>query len=187
MAFGYATEEFVVTEERLGCYRPEEHIDNPLGYADGLDARKFDPRLRGPVEPVETEIDHRTGMKNYIANESGNWATSAGYLRFSFERSIHYGRVYTHGASGSSGKEKDLCEALRCLGQALHCLEVSSEELLVLCVSSFTHFYGSGLQCSQQLLRACPQGTGSQQRLYALWRRHRDYGERKETLSSCHR
>ncbi|KAL0940857.1 heterokaryon incompatibility protein het-c [Colletotrichum truncatum] len=122
MAFGYATEEFEVTEERLGVYRPEEHIDNPLGYADGMDARKFDPRLRGPVDPVETKIDPRTGMKNYIANESGGWATSAGYLRFSFARSIHFGRVYTSGSRGS-GKEEDLCEALRCLGQALHCME----------------------------------------------------------------
>jgi hypothetical protein len=29
MSFGYATEEFEVTAERLGVYRPEEHIDNP--------------------------------------------------------------------------------------------------------------------------------------------------------------
>ncbi|KAL1877544.1 hypothetical protein VTK73DRAFT_8602 [Phialemonium thermophilum] len=123
MAHGYATEEFEVTEERLGVYRPEEHIDNPLGYADGEDARKYDPRLRGPVDPRELEVDPRTGMKNYIANESGGWATSAGYLRFSFARSIHFGRVYTHGANGTSGKEADLCEALRCLGQALHCME----------------------------------------------------------------
>ena len=122
MAFGYATEEFEVTQERLGVYRPEEHIDNPLGYADGTDARKLDPRLRGPVEPIETEIDPRTGMKNFIANESGNWATSSGYLRFSFARSIHYGRLYTNGANGK-GKEEDLSEALRCLGQALHCME----------------------------------------------------------------
>lgn len=122
MAHGYATEEFEVTEERLGVYRAEEHIDNPLGYADGADARKFDPRLRGPVDPRETEIDMRTGMKNYIANEDGGWATSSGYLRFSFGRSIHFGRVYTHGAS-SKGKEEDLCEALRCLGQALHTME----------------------------------------------------------------
>jgi hypothetical protein len=122
MAFGYATDEFEVTEERLGVYRPEEHIDNPLGYADGDDARKYDPRLRGPVEPVETEIDMNTGMKNYIANETGKWATSAGYLRFSFARSIHFGRLYTHGAHGK-GKDENLCEALRCLGQALHCLE----------------------------------------------------------------
>lgn len=123
MAFGYATEEFEVTEERLGVYRPEEHIDNPLGYADGMDARKFDARLRGPVDQQELAIDPETGMKNYIANESGGWATSAGYLRFSFARSIHYGRLYTSGGSGSRGKESDLCEALRCLGQALHCME----------------------------------------------------------------
>ncbi|KAK4130347.1 heterokaryon incompatibility Het-C [Trichocladium antarcticum] len=123
MANGYATEEFEVTEERLGTYRPEEHIDNPLGYADGEDARKYDPRLRGPVDPRELEIDPSTGMKNYIANERGGWATSAGYLRFSFARSIHFGRVYTSGGQGTSGKEADLCEGLRCLGQALHCME----------------------------------------------------------------
>ncbi|KAK5997148.1 hypothetical protein PT974_02501 [Cladobotryum mycophilum] len=122
MAFGYATDEFEVTEERLGCYRPEEHIDNPRGYAEGIDARTLDPRLRGPVQPIETEIDMNTGMKNYIANEKGSWATSAGYLRYSFARSIHFGRLYTHGSQGK-GNEKDLCEALRCLGQALHCME----------------------------------------------------------------
>ncbi|KAG7137430.1 hypothetical protein HYQ46_008538 [Verticillium longisporum] len=113
LAHGYATEEFEVTEERLGCYRPEEHIDNPLGYAEGLDARTLDPRLRGPVDPVETEIDSRSGMKNYIANERGGWATSAGYLRFSLGRSIHYGRLYTSGAGSSANREEDLCEALR--------------------------------------------------------------------------
>ncbi|KAI0885037.1 heterokaryon incompatibility Het-C [Annulohypoxylon maeteangense] len=122
LANGYATEEFEVTEERLGVYRPEEHIDNPLGYADGDDARTFDKRLRGPVSPIETEIDTRTGMKNYISNEHGSWATSAGYLRFSIGRSIHFGRLYCHGSHGK-GKEEDLCEALRCLGQSLHCME----------------------------------------------------------------
>ena len=29
MSFGYATGEFEVTAERLGCYRPEEHIGKP--------------------------------------------------------------------------------------------------------------------------------------------------------------
>lgn len=120
LANGYATEEFEVTAERLGTYRPEEHIDNPLGYPE--DAQKSDKRLRGPVRPIEVEIDPQTGMKNYIANEKGDWATSAGYLRFSLARSIHYGRLYTSGAKGS-GKEEDLNEALRCLGQALHCME----------------------------------------------------------------
>ncbi|KAI1330773.1 heterokaryon incompatibility Het-C [Xylariaceae sp. FL0255] len=118
---GYATEEFEVTADRLGVYRPEEHIDNPRGYGEGKDAREFDRRLRGPVIPVEIEIDPQSGMKNYIANERGNWATSAGYLRFSLGRSIHFGRMYTHGQS--KGREEDLCEALRCLGQSLHCME----------------------------------------------------------------
>ncbi|KAF2968512.1 hypothetical protein GQX73_g5103 [Xylaria multiplex] len=122
LANGYATEEFEVTAERLGVYRPEEHIDNPLGYADGKDAREFDKRLRGPVMPEETQIDPHTGMKNYIANDNGHWATSTGYIKFSFERSIHFGRLYTNGHHGK-GKEEDLCEALRCLGQALHCME----------------------------------------------------------------
>ena len=124
LSFGYATEEFEVTEERLGVYRPEEHIDNPKDYADNQDARQFDPRLRPPVQPVELQIDPDTGMKNYIANERGGWATSANYIRQSFTRSIHFGRQYTaNSGMFSKGKEADLCEALRCLGQGLHCLE----------------------------------------------------------------
>ncbi|KAL8825221.1 MAG: hypothetical protein Q9191_004545, partial [Dirinaria sp. TL-2023a] len=123
LAFGYATAEFEVTEERLGTYRPEEHIDNPKDYADNQDARKYDPRLRPPVQPIELEIDPNTGMKNYIANENIGIATSAGYIKHSFTRSIHFGRLYTSGAGSSKGREADLCEALRCLGQGLHCLE----------------------------------------------------------------
>ncbi|KAI6798895.1 heterokaryon incompatibility Het-C [Hortaea werneckii] len=121
MSFGYATLEFEVTAERLGCYRPEEHIDNPKDYADNEDARQYDPRLRGPVMPAELEVDPTTGMKNYIANERGGWATSLGYIKYSFARSIHFGRMYTHGPQ--KGRDEDLCEALRCLGQGLHCLE----------------------------------------------------------------
>lgn len=123
MSFGYATGEFEVTAERLGTYRPEEHIDNPKDYADNVDARKYDQRLRGPVAEIELAVDPNTGMKNYIANEQGGWATSAGYVRYSFSRAIHFGRLYTHGPSGQRGREEDLCEALRCLGQGLHCLE----------------------------------------------------------------
>ena len=98
-------------------------VDNPKNYADDADARKYDPRLRPPVDPIELEIDPRSGMKNYIANDAIGIATSLGYVKFSLTRSIHFGRVYTNGASGTKGKEPDLCEALRCLGQALHCLE----------------------------------------------------------------
>jgi len=77
-----ATKEFEVTMDRLGCYRPEEHIDNPkdvrlttelsmteryiltyLQYADNLDARQYDRRLRGPVdERRELAINPQTGM-----------------------------------------------------------------------------------------------------------------------------
>lgn len=62
-------------------------------------------------------------MKNYIANERGGWATSSGYVKFSFARAIHFGRMYTHGPHGQRGRDEDLAEALRCLGQGLHCLE----------------------------------------------------------------
>lgn len=95
---------------------------NPKDYADNEDARQYDKRLRPPVRNIELEIDPQTGMKNYIANERGDWATSAAYIKFSLSRSIHYGRTYTHGGN-SKGKEEDLCEALRCLGQGLHTLE----------------------------------------------------------------
>jgi hypothetical protein len=123
LTFGYATEEFEVTEERLGTYRPEEHIDNPKDYADNIDARKYDPRLRPPVEQIELQIDPSTGMKNYIANDSLGIATSSGYVRHSFTRSIHFGRVYCHGTGNTRHQDADLYEALRCLGQGLHCLE----------------------------------------------------------------
>ncbi|KNG83864.1 HET-C domain protein HetC [Aspergillus nomiae NRRL 13137] len=118
MTFGYATAEFEVTSDRLGTYRPEEHIDNPKDYADNQDARQYDSRLRGPVRQVELDIDPDTGMKNYIANERGDWSTSSGYVKYSLARSIHYGRLYT-----KNRNEEDLCEALRCLGQGLHTLE----------------------------------------------------------------
>lgn len=58
----YATGEFEVTEERLGCYLPTEHIDNPKDYNDNKDARQVYGKLRPPVDPMELEIDPRTGM-----------------------------------------------------------------------------------------------------------------------------
>lgn len=79
LSFGYGSGEFEVTAERLGCYRPEEHIDNPKDYADNEDARKYDRRLRGPVdERRELSVDERTGLKNYIASEDLGITTSAG-------------------------------------------------------------------------------------------------------------
>ncbi|ESK92001.1 heterokaryon incompatibility protein het-c [Moniliophthora roreri MCA 2997] len=118
LAHGYATNEFEVTPERLGVYLPTEHIDNPKGYGDGEDARKYDPRLRGPVDPRELEIDPRTGMKNYIANENGSWDTSKALVRRTLEQCIHTGRM-----ARSQGRKQDEYEAYRLLGQLLHTLE----------------------------------------------------------------
>ncbi|KIV95756.1 hypothetical protein PV10_03372 [Exophiala mesophila] len=119
LSFGYGTGEFEVTTERLGCYRPEEHIDNPKDYADNEDARRYDRRLRGPInERLELSIDPENGMKNYIASERLGIDTSAGLVRKLLGQSIELGRQY------SRNKNKDdLYEALRLLGTASHCLE----------------------------------------------------------------
>lgn len=119
LTFGYGSGEFEVTAERLGCYRPEDHIDNPKDYADNKDARDYDPRLRGPIdEGVELAIDERTGMKNYIANENANIMTSAQHVRNLFNRCIDLGRRYKN-----SGNKAEKYEALRLMGTGLHCLE----------------------------------------------------------------
>ena len=119
MSFGYGTGEFEVTMDRLGCYRPEEHIDNPKDYADNIDARQYDRRLRGPVdERRELSIDERTGLKHYIATEDVGITTSAGMVRDLFKSSIQLGRRYNQ-----STDERDFYEALRLLGTACHCLE----------------------------------------------------------------
>jgi hypothetical protein len=118
LAHGYATNEFEVTAERLAVYLPTEHIDNPKGYGDGEDPRKYHPQLRGPVDPMELEIDPRTGMKNYIANESGSWDTSKALVRRTLERCIELGRKHRR-----DGQKADLYEAYRLLGQGLHTLE----------------------------------------------------------------
>lgn len=63
----------------------------------------------------ELEIDPRTGMKNYIANESGGWTTSTNYIRQSLLKAIEIRR--------RARSDADIYEALRLLGQALHTLE----------------------------------------------------------------
>ncbi|KAI0893729.1 Het-C-domain-containing protein [Annulohypoxylon nitens] len=119
LTFGYGSKEFEVTAERLGCYRPEDHIDNPKNYADNEDARQYDRRLRGPVdERVELGIDPETGLKNYIANEQVRIMTSALHVRKLFSRCIELARSYK-----DSNRKSELHEALRLLGTGLHCLE----------------------------------------------------------------
>lgn len=119
LTFGYGSREFEVTADRLGCYRPEDHIDNPKNYADNEDARQYDRRLRGPIdERVELAVDEETGMKNYIANENVNIMTSALHVRRLFTKCIELGRRYQR-----DSRKEDLHEALRLLGTGLHCLE----------------------------------------------------------------
>lgn len=119
LTFGYGSGEFEVTADRLGCYRPEDHIDNPKNYADNQDARQYDRRLRGPIdERRELSIDAESGMKNYIANERAGIMTSAKHVRNLFSRCIELGRNYKN-----NGRKEDLYESLRLLGTGLHCLE----------------------------------------------------------------
>lgn len=116
MEFGFATDEFDVTRERLGCYTHVEHIDNPRGYAQN--AKEIDGRLRGPVDPRELEIDPETGLKNYIANSDKGWDTAAAYIRDQLRSCI---------AAGRKGRRKHQAAAkkdsFRHLGAALHTLE----------------------------------------------------------------
>ncbi|KAJ8480697.1 hypothetical protein ONZ51_g6470 [Trametes cubensis] len=118
LTFGFATDEFQVTPERLGVYLPVEHIDNPKGYAEKEgDARQFHPKLRPPVNPEELEIDERTGMKNYMATENRGWDTSTALIRRVFRGCIEHGRR----ARGREGA--DLWEAYRLMGTGLHTME----------------------------------------------------------------
>ncbi|KAI0023793.1 Het-C-domain-containing protein [Xylariomycetidae sp. FL0641] len=119
MTFGFGSGEFEVTAYRLGCYRPEDHIDNPKGYGEGEDARQYDERLRGPIdEEVELAIDEESGLKNYIANERAEIMTSALHVRRLFRKCIELARRYKR-----DNNKDDLYEALRLLGTGLHCLE----------------------------------------------------------------
>ena len=148
MSFGYGTGEFEVTRDRLGCYRPEEHIDNPKDYADNIDARQYDRRLRAPIdERRELSIDERTGLKHYIATEDIGITTSAGMVKDLYKKCIQLGRRYNQNGDKVCALnmalvlrfvksisdmsmpcmltklQRDFYEALRLMGTANHCLE----------------------------------------------------------------
>ncbi|KAF5024554.1 hypothetical protein F66182_3317 [Fusarium sp. NRRL 66182] len=112
LEFGFATDEFDVTRERLGCYTHVEHIDNPKGYPSN--AKEIDERLRGPLNPQELEFDPETGMKNYIANSGKGWDTSADYVTRQLRECIRLGR---------DKNPRSKKEAFIHLGAALHTLE----------------------------------------------------------------
>lgn len=105
--FGYTTAEFEVTQERLGYYRPEEHIDNPKGYEGGTYTQ-----LRPAINPQELAVDRTTGMKNYIANKAvdSDPETSRDYIDSQLVAAVACART------------RD-AEAYVHLGAALHALE----------------------------------------------------------------
>ncbi|TIC22508.1 Het-C-domain-containing protein, partial [Wallemia mellicola] len=121
LSFGYATREFEVTEERLGTYRNEEHIDNPSGYADAPEGppNKVSGyhKLRGGLKKGELDFD-RNAMKNYIANEDGEWDTSSEFIRKNLVACVELGR-----RARQDDNDEQMWEALRLLGTALHTLE----------------------------------------------------------------
>ncbi|OAV99185.1 hypothetical protein PTTG_00008 [Puccinia triticina 1-1 BBBD Race 1] len=119
LSFGYATREFQVTRERLSVYLLTEHIDNPKGYAEGEDPRKYDPRLRPPVDEArELRVDERNGMKMYIASEDQGFDTSTACIRRVFRQCIELGRQ-----ARREGNEEKEFESFRLLGTGLHTLE----------------------------------------------------------------
>lgn len=119
LSFGYATREFQVTRERLAVYLLTEHIDNPKGYAEGEDPRKYDPRLRPPVDEArELRVDERNGMKMYIASDDQGFDTSTACIRRVFRKCIELGRQ-----ARQEGNEEKEFESFRLLGTGLHTLE----------------------------------------------------------------
>ncbi|KAG8857979.1 hypothetical protein FRB96_005470 [Tulasnella sp. 330] len=118
LTFDPSGKEYSITKDRLGVYQPVQHIDNPRGYAGGKDARKIDPRLRGPVIPEEMEIDPKNGMKNYIANEGETWDTTTKFIRRTIHASVERGKE-----AYQTGDVEATYDAYRILGGALHSLE----------------------------------------------------------------
>lgn len=66
---------------------------------------------------------HADQTSDYIANGKGDWATSAAFVKYTFEKSIHHGRQYCAGRGMFKGNDDELAEACRLLGQGLHTLE----------------------------------------------------------------
>src|SRR5690606_15775149 len=97
-----------LTTEVLWLYRPEEHIDNPLGLENGsvVDAEFYKEPL-----PHHLGIDPIFGTKHYIRNSKGkekDFPTAVEYMCDELRK----------------GAEKGMNpDGMRHLGQALHVLE----------------------------------------------------------------
>lgn len=95
---------FTVTPDKLGVYRPSEHIDNPKT----IDTRAPDPTTRDPdFEPLVMpgspllEVDYDTSMKRYIGR-------SVSFMQSELRIAM---------------TEKKNAQGLRAFGSALHVLE----------------------------------------------------------------
>jgi|GEM_PF-2327844 len=96
---------FKVTRAKCGVYRPEEHIDNPQGIANGS---AIDPLFHGPVAPGELDVDANTGMKTYIRSSGKGFVTATDFV----ERSLR-----------AAVAAQITPEGRRLFGQALHTIE----------------------------------------------------------------
>ncbi|MGQ0599025.1 HET-C-related protein, partial [Aquabacterium sp.] len=97
--------------ELLGCYRPEEHIDNPAGLPDHR-ARQY-PKgwlVDLPVDKRMLEVDPATSMRRYIGDTSltGSYPSSLVYMQRQLRMACQLGKTP---------------EGLMHLGFALHVLE----------------------------------------------------------------
>jgi hypothetical protein len=94
-----------VTPERLGVYRPSEHIDNPkeASTTQAFDPARRDPNFERPVLPGDAmlEVDPDTSMKRYIYR-------SVEVMRHGLETGLTQGRT---------------ADGLKSFGSALHILE----------------------------------------------------------------
>jgi hypothetical protein len=102
--------------ELLGCYRPEEHIDNPIpgpirDHDKWVDYNQLDKCFAKPPTLKQLEVNPDTLLKNYIATDLGgdqNFEPATHYVGKKLKQSIKDGRTD---------------EGLIALGEALHVVE----------------------------------------------------------------
>ncbi len=100
----------------LGCYRPEEHIDNPMpgplaDIAQWEDtSQTVNPMFAPPPTALQLDIDPKTGLKNYINTPTAGQAfpTAVQYMSSQLQAAMDKGHT---------------SEGLIHFGQALHVLE----------------------------------------------------------------
>lgn len=85
-------------EKILGCYRAEEHMDNPFGMEENL--QLIDPDFEDIIK-IDLKINEKTGLRCYLDN-------SINYLEKKFNDAIIKGKTP---------------EGLRSFGEGLHVLE----------------------------------------------------------------